>query len=254
MADGSTSISPLHNVGKCHQRIIRETKERDAAAENLFGAWWGEIDTDIGRAKVMEISLSAARSLILEYEYLGTMSNGSKLAYGIFWEGSLAGCVIYGAVSPPSVIKSIFPRDNDIKVIQLSRGACVHWAHKHSASKLISFSLRQVRQKGFDAVVAYSDPRAGEIGTVYQASNWIYCGLTAMRHNHLDAGGNVIMGPVGKVKPWMVRQPRPRKARYIYLLGKGRRKKKLLAALAWGREAYPKRQAKLSSEEKEPNA
>ena len=33
-------------------------------------------------------------------------------------------------------------------------------------------------EKGFHIFVAYSDGDAGEIGTVYQATNWLYCGET----------------------------------------------------------------------------
>jgi hypothetical protein len=33
-------------------------------------------------------------------------------------------------------------------------------------------------KKGYNVFVAYSDPAANEVGTVYQASNWLYCGMT----------------------------------------------------------------------------
>ena len=36
-----------------------------------------------------------------------------------------------------------------------------------------------VRAKGYRFVIAYSDPEAGEIGTVYQATNWIFYGMTS---------------------------------------------------------------------------
>ena len=58
----------------------------------------------------------------------------------------------------------------------LNRGACVHWAHEHSASFLIARSCRLMTDKGFHIFVAYSDPEAGEVGTVYQACGWSYCG------------------------------------------------------------------------------
>jgi len=55
----------------------------------------------------------------------------------------------------------------------LCRGACAPWAHPHSASYLIAASCRLMSERGFHIFVAYSDAEAGEIGTVYQACNWI---------------------------------------------------------------------------------
>jgi hypothetical protein len=75
------------------------------------------------------------------------------------------------------------------RLLQLQRGACVHWAHHHAASRLIAYSLAEEEKRGTRIVVAFSDPAAGEIGTVYQATNWLYCGFTEERPDYVDAGG-----------------------------------------------------------------
>ena len=66
-------------------------------------------------------------------------------------------------------------------MILLSRGACVHWAHPHSASKLITSSMKMLPKK-YKVVTATVDELAGEIGTIYQACNFHYIG--AMRENN----------------------------------------------------------------------
>src|SRR5690606_7787460 len=66
--------------------------------------------------------------------------------------------------------------------VQLTRGACAWWAHPHSGSKLISFGLREMASKGYKYAVAFSDPEAGEIGTLYQATNWFYLGFSTTKH------------------------------------------------------------------------
>lgn len=75
--------------------------------------------------------------------------------------------------------ESVCGKEYSAYVITLTRGACVHWAHPNSASYLIPRACRSMKEKyGFHVFVAYSDTEAGEVGTVYQASNWLYCGQT----------------------------------------------------------------------------
>jgi len=38
---------------------------------------------------------------------------------------------------------------------------------------------KEMTKKGCHIVVAYSDPEAGEVGTVFLACNFLYCGTTA---------------------------------------------------------------------------
>ena len=66
----------------------------------------------------------------------------------------------------------------------------MHWAPAHAASYLINRACKQLSsgpwktEKGVVRppayiVIAYSDVEAGEVGTVFQASNWSYCGPSA---------------------------------------------------------------------------
>lgn len=228
---------------KAHQRLIREQKEREAASENLFGAWWEEIDTSIGAAELRPVDIATATAIIEEYEWLGTMAGGTSHCFGIYWGGACAGVICFGEPTSQTMRESVCGKEYIDKVIQLQRGACVHWAHKHAASTLISYGLRQIQAAGFRIVVAFSDPDAGEVGTVYQATNWIYCGKTAKRPDYFDANGDRITGHVGKIQKWMTRRARPRKGRYVHLLGNRREKRALRAALRWPVEPYPKRDA-----------
>jgi hypothetical protein len=226
---------------KSHQRIIRENKAKTDSLDNLFGSWWEGLDLDISTAECKEISLRTAAGIIKEYEYLGTMPNAPLRSYGIYFDGACGGAVIYGAISPPSVARSVCPDYSD-KVIQLSRGACVHWAHPHSASKLISYSLHEIKKLGWKIVVAYADPDAGEIGTVYQATNWFFCGVTAKRPDYLLPNGKRFMGHMKKGEAALLKKTaRTRKGRYVYVLGSRKEKRMIMKSLKWPIENYPKR-------------
>lgn len=232
---------------KAHQRIIREQKASENGRDGLFGSWWSQLDTNINKAVLKETDLRTASKIIEEYEYLGTMPNAPMKSYGIFWEGNCGGVVVFGAVSPPSVSESVIGKEFAGKVIQLGRGACVHWAHPHSASKLISFGLREIEKLGWRIVIAYSDPDAGEIGTVYQATNWLYCGLSAKRPDYLDHYGKRWVGHMDKgVASTLRKIDRTRKGRYVFILGSKRERFFLKKALLWPIEKYPKRAAEVS--------
>ena len=106
-----------------------------------------------------------------------------KYCFGIFWEGICAGVVCYS----PEYIENLGRWDKyDFtgKIILLSRGVCIHWAHEHSASKLITSSIKMLPEK-YKIITATVDDLAGEIGTIYQACNFHYVG--SMR----DANPNV---------------------------------------------------------------
>jgi hypothetical protein len=90
----------------------------------------------------------------------------------------------------------MFGIENRKKAICIERGACAWWAHEHSASKLIMYAVNWMASNTkYRIFFAYSDEDAGEIGTVYQACNFLFMGKSA-------PGGsqNKLITPEGKLK------------------------------------------------------
>jgi len=251
------------DIGKAHQRIIREEKQKTDVG-NLFG-----IPTaDIKKATFREVSYQEAKKIILEYEWLGTMGTTSK-HFGIFFNGILAGVICFGYFQAMGRRgKSTHPYEKYVgtdfaqKGIQLSRGACTWWAHEHSGSKLIAYGLNEMNKLGYKYVIAFSDPYAGEIGTIYQATNWDYLGFpkSSTHYDLYNKDGSLYMndrdiykkhGFAGKKKmeafiedkPNLVIKKREPKARYIKLLGTKRDKKIMGKTLSDYRMEYPKRKS-----------
>ena len=160
---------------KCHQRLIREHMAEQPEPE-LEGK--RRLAADFGNAVVREISYDEARNVILANEWLGNMGT-TEFSFGLFFSEHLAGVACFGRTAGTQVAGSICGVEHAQRVATFCRGACVHWAHPHSASFLINAACREMTKKGYNIFVAYSDPAAGEIGTVYQASNWLYCGKTS---------------------------------------------------------------------------
>ena len=166
---------------KAHQRIIREQKatESDLQAD-MFSDFWRDIDTDIKKSVVREVDYGTAKNIIEEYEWLQCMPAISWYYYGIFFDDICAGVVVYGQEYGENL--GLWDKyDYTGKIILLARGACVHWAHPHSASKLISQSIKLLPEK-YKVITATVDELAGEIGTIYQACNFDYIG--SMRENN----------------------------------------------------------------------
>lgn len=157
-----------------HQKIIKDRKQEEDKQLNKEKEL-----TDIKKAVCKPITYAEAKKLILEYEYLGTMSTGYIQAFGIFYNNILSGAIVFCLPPSKGVTESVLGKKYQENVCVLARGACTYWAHPHSASKLISFGTDWMsKNTKYFAFIAYADPEAGEIGTVYQACNWIYTGQT----------------------------------------------------------------------------
>ena len=163
-------------VGISHQYKIRIKKSKEQT-QSIFGEYWKNVDLNLKKAQVKKVSREEATKIILEYEWLGTMSTTSH-HYGIFFDNICGGVICLGVncTANPNG-----PKEFGIKASEfwtLARGACVHWTPKGSASKLIAQGLKLLKDEVPECkvVIAYSDVSAGEIGTVYQASNWLYIG------------------------------------------------------------------------------
>lgn len=166
---------------KAHQRVIRERlAAADSAPRHVI---------DIRTAEVRPISIAEARGIIEKYEWLGTMPAISRHCFGIFFGEHLGGAVVYGSEYGENL--GVWDRFGFTgKIIALQRGACAHWAHPHSASKLIRGSMRLLPER-YAVVTATVDAMAGEIGVIYQAAGFDYVGV-------MKAGGRALVKVNGR--------------------------------------------------------
>ena len=82
--------------------------------------------------------------------------------FGIFFAGELGGAVVYGDEYGENL--GVWDKYHYTgKIIALLRGACVHWAHPHSPSKLIRRSMHLLPGR-YKVVTATVDGTLGEVG------------------------------------------------------------------------------------------
>ena len=229
---------------KAHQRIIREKKAQEKPPLGLFPNKPDEIN--LQRAKTKQINYQTAEKIILEYEWLGTMPTYCTHYFGIYFDGICGGVVVFGIGIPKNVLENICGKEHLAEVRVLTRGACVHWTPTGSATKLIGSSLKLLKKEGYKIVVAYSDVRAGEIGTIYQACNFLYTGASVGGSEVLVNGKwRTRMPRVIKEKKLntknLLKRKRSLKHRYIYLMGTKKEIKELKGKLRYKTLPYPKR-------------
>jgi len=109
------------------------------------------------------------REFIEKYEWLGTIGFYPKYIFTARHNDILGGVVV---LSEPT-----YPQFSSTKEALIQRGACASWTPKNLGSRLITFSCRwMVKNTEKKVFVAYGDPEAGEVGTIYQACNFKYLG------------------------------------------------------------------------------
>lgn len=174
-------------------------------------------------------------------------------SFGLFDDHKLVGVCTYGTPASAPLKRGICGEELKDSVIELNR-LCLLDNKKNEASYLVSASLRLL-PKG-KVVVSFADTEQGHKGTVYQAANFIYCGLSAKRtdwkvkgleHLHGQTIADEFRGVKNRSQAMRDKygddfylKPRSRKHRYVYFVGSKSFKKKALSALKYKIENYPK--------------
>lgn len=165
-----------------HQYVRRLEK---AVEEFAGGRYWEHLDLDLKNAIIKPVSLSYAKYIVEEYEYLGCLAAVNWFQYGIFFkdlddgEEICGGVVVFGQEYAENM--GVWDKYGFTdKIILLNRGVCLHWTPKNTNSHLIMEAIKLLPEK-YEVITATVDPDAGEIGTIYQACNWYYVG--ALRKN-----------------------------------------------------------------------
>jgi hypothetical protein len=251
--------------GKCHQRIVREIIAEQEKSDPLLSEKKA-LAADFKNATVREISLAEARNLVVASEWLGNLGS-SEFAFGLFFGEYLAGCVCFGSTAGTKVRSSVCGSEHADKVTTLTRGCCVHWAHIHSGSFLVSAACREMSKKGYPLVISYADPAANERGVIVRSCNFLYCGETSPTEKFRRPDGKVYDARnvhlltrdrrFGSLRYKRSRAEQKQilieegyeffkdtgcKHRFVGIFGDRRTKRILRAALRWEVLPYPKRE------------
>lgn len=200
---------------------------------------------------VEKINRNDCADLILNIHYAKRWPSISY-AFGLFEHGKLVGCVTYGTPSSAPLRKGICGDDFAQYVIELNRLVLVN-NKRNEASMLIAKSLKLLPKPKI--VVSFADTEHNHVGTVYQAANFIYSGLSAkrtnwkvrgMEHLHGQTIADEFRGVENRAQAMRQKygdsfylEPRSRKHRYLYFCGTKAFTKKALETLKYPVCPYP---------------
>ena len=126
-----------------------------------------------GMITVTSIKRSDYAPWLLERHYARRMCPVSH-AFGAYADGELVGVVTYGAPASRHLCEGVCGPEWAGAVIELNRLCCEPW--QNLASRLVGQSLRMLPRPA--VVVSFADSAQGHVGYIYQATNWIYTGMT----------------------------------------------------------------------------
>ena len=205
--------------------------------------------------KVLPIKPEEAEPWLLKKHYAKRIPPISY-AFGAYKGRQLVGVVTYGTPVSSALRVGVCGEQWMDNVIELNRLCCDN--EKNVASTLVGRSLQMLPKPL--VVVSYADTEQGHVGYVYQATNFVYTGLSAkrtdwklkgMEHLHGATVADMSRGQENRAQ-WMrdkfgddfYLQDRSRKHRYVYFVGSKGQKKLMQSALMYAVEPYPKGDSK----------
>lgn len=159
---------------------MRESSnEQDAPATTGETAVQGRPSRSIlKQLHVERVAPSVVRPLMIEHHYLHSMPAASRRCYAISLDGMLRGGAVFtsGARNGHRLLAAARPAD----VVTLARLWLSDDLPANSESRVLGIVLRDLRRTtDWKLLLSYADPAAGHVGTIYQATGWIYLGETA---------------------------------------------------------------------------
>jgi hypothetical protein len=127
--------------------------------------------------QVQPIPTTVAREIIERHHYLHSLPGGTHLALGVFLDGQLLGTVTLGV--GPANAHRLVQRARPDDCLTLTRLWLADELPRNAESKVLGIVLRELRRHTeVRFLLSYADPSKGHFGTIYQATNWLYTGLS----------------------------------------------------------------------------
>jgi hypothetical protein len=131
-------------------------------------------------------SHEAAKWACEHWHYSRCVPNQKTVKVGVWEDGRFVGCVLYGDGANNRMFE---PYGLDYtQGCELVRIALTN--HQTRVSRIVRISLGFLRQRcpGIRLVISFADPEHGHIGAIYQASNWLYAGMTDPKDEYVVNG------------------------------------------------------------------
>ena len=197
-------------------------------------------NVNINNYKITSIKPSETYEWLL-YKHYARRIPSISYAFGLYYNSELIGICTFGSPPSNSLCIGICGEKHKSKVMELNR-LCLHdHKIKNLTSYFLSNCLKLIPKNKI--IVSYADTSKNHHGYIYQATNFIYTGLSAKRTERYD-----INNPQKHSKTAtesmnyydLAVRDRPQKHRYVIFTGTRKQKKILKKALNYKIMPYPK--------------
>jgi len=151
-----------------------------ASTASIRGAGAGSIPSTALQVKellVKPIPYQMAKAIFERHHYLHSQPGGTLFSLGVFLGHRLLGalCFTRGPSHAYELVDGAAMRD----CATLSRLWLADELPPNSESHVLGITLRALRRHtALKFLLSYADPAQGHVGTIYQATGWLYTGLS----------------------------------------------------------------------------
>lgn len=187
--------------------------------------------------KILSIKRNDYKSWLLHKHYAHRIPSISH-AFGLYnLDNTLQGVLTIGKPASNSLCFGICGKKNSIYVYELNRLCVNDNLEKNTLSRFVSNCLKLLPNM---ILVSYADSAMGHHGYIYQATNWIYTGMTKERTD-IGSGDNKHSRHYDKAIDYSKnRKFRSSKYRYLYFVGDKKQKRQWYTDLNYKILTYPK--------------
>lgn len=135
----------------------------------------------INNYTVKEIDYKTGKAFIEQYHYSKKTARGNKLTLGVFEDNILQGVLMFNhPINSTKTPQKLVKDSTSAEMYELGRMAMLDTAPKLSESKAIGKCIKWLKQNRPEIkyILSYSDQKEGNLGIIYQATNWLYLGYT----------------------------------------------------------------------------
>ena len=134
-------------------------------------------------------SHQAAKHAVMRWHYSRAMPAAKLVRIGVWEDGKFQGVILYGSGANRHLARPFGVESTE--ACELVRVALAP-GRRYPTSKCLAFSLKMVKRQspGLKVIVSYADRKEGHVGTIYQATHWIYLG--AATQPYLKVLGQVV--------------------------------------------------------------
>ena len=125
--------------------------------------------------QVRPVPIKIAKEIIVGSHYLHSLPGGTQMTFGVFLGQRLLGAIALGVgpFNAHRLVDGAAPAD----CLTLSRLWLSDELPKNSESRVLGVVVRSLRKHtDLKFLLSYADPAQGHLGTIYQATGWIYTG------------------------------------------------------------------------------